>query len=1124
MSLVAAFVRNPVKVAVGVLLVGLFGLIALDRMPMQLTPEVQTPTLTIETTWPGASPQEVEREIVEPQEEQLKGVEGVTKMTSECMDSMGRITLEFSVGTDMNEALLKVNARLQQVREYPAEADQPVIQTTNSADQPIAWLILRPRLPDDRRLDEFARQHPHLAPALAPVRAATVSGRREQRLRRAVEAHPELGALLPPPVDMQELFRFAQDMVEARFERVKGVSNSNVLGGREDELQVVVDAYKLADRRLTIEHVRAALAGRNVDTSAGDYWEGKRRYVVRTLGQFRSAAEVESLVLARGPGGESVHLGEVAEVRSGYKKAESLVQNFGTTVLAVNCIRERTANVIEVMEGIYAAVRELNDGILRERGLQIDQVYDETEYIHSAVGLLRDNIVLGGILTFLALLVFLRSARSTVVIALAIPTSLVGTFLMLHLLGRSLNVVSLAGLAFAVGMLVDNAVVVLENVYRRYQAGERRWDAAVKGTQEVWGAVVASTMTTLAVFLPILFIEEEAGQLFRDIAWAISCAVGLSLVVSVTLIPTLTARILAARGGAMAGTQRAPRRPRTVTRWLHGLFRPVDFLARAFVAAVVGLHRWLDRGVLRQALAVAVLVAGAGLGAWQLFPRVEYLPAGNRNLAFGIVLPPPGYNLDQLVALGKVVEDGLRPYWDAEPGSPEAARLDGPVIDHFFFVARGRQVFMGLRAHDPLRAGELVPIIQKVGAALPGTFVVAKQSSLFERGLTAGRTIDVEVTGPSLERLVDLSLLVMGKAREALPPGTQMIPKPSPDLSKPEVHILPRWEHAEDLGFSARALGYAVNSLVDGAYAGDYFVGGTRIDLSILGQDALARRLQDLEALPVATPTGDVVPLKALAHVELRSGPEQINHRERQRAITVEISPPEGMALEDALQQVDQRVARALFDEGALAGGYRITLAGTADKLRATWDALRFNVILAVLITYLLLAALFESWTYPFVILLSVPLGAVGGFLGLEVLNALLPAGVTQPLDVLTMLGFVILIGTVVNNAILIVHQALVHMREEGMEHRPAVIEAVRTRIRPIFMTVTTTVCGLLPLVLVPGAGSELYRGLGSVLIGGLVVSTVFTLVVVPCMFRLFLAGQGALGRLRTAWFGAAEG
>jgi len=565
--------------------------------------------------------------------------------------------------------------------------------------------------------------------------------------------------------------------------------------------------------------------------------------------------------------------------------------------------------VLEVMDGIYRAREELNEGILKERGLQLDQVYDETEYIYSAIGLVRQSIVIGGILTILVLLLFLRSGRSTLVIALAIPTSIVGTFLLLNLMGRSLNVISLAGLAFAVGMLVDNAVVVLENVYRRYQMGERRVTAAVKGTQEVWGAVVASTLTTLAVFLPILFVEEEAGQLFRDIALAISCSVGLSLIISVTLIPTLTSRILSTQHGGMAGEARAPASRNPIAHALHKLISPLDALARGFVGAITRAHLWLQEGVVRQLVLVAVLVGGAVLSSIALFPKVEYLPTGNRNLAFGIVLPPPGYNLDQLVAMGRGIEKKLQPYWDVDPGVTRPEGLDGPVIEHFFFVARGRSVFMGMRARDPLRAAELVPIIQRMGAGLPGTMVVGKQSSLFERGLSAGRTIDIEISGPDLPGLVAVGGRVYGMVQAAIP-GSQPIPKPSLDLSNPEVHIRLKWEKAEDMGVTAASLGYTVNSLVDGAYAGDYFVGGDKIDLTIMGQPRFAARVQDLEDLPIATPSGDVVPLRAVAEVTLGSGPEQINHRERQRAVTIQVSPPEGMALEDALERIDAQVLK----------------------------------------------------------------------------------------------------------------------------------------------------------------------------------------------------------------------
>ena len=932
--------------------------------------------------------------------------------------------------------------------------------------------------------DAFLQEHPEHEEVLAPVRRAHNTGLLLRRLTAAAQKTPALKKLLPPDLDINTMRSFAEDVVEAAFERVDGVSNANVLGGREEELQVIVDPKRLAARGLTIADVRNRLQGRNRDTSGGDFWEGKRRYVVRTLGQFTKPEEVAGLLLARRDG-VPVYVRDVATVRLGHKKPDGIVRNFGSNALAINAIRSRGANILDVMVRLREARARLQDGILKQRGMQLEQVYDETNYIDSAVGLVQQNILVGGALTFSVLLLFLRSFRSTVVIALAIPTSIVGAFLLLSILGRSLNVISLAGMAFAIGMLVDNAVVVLENVYRKYQEGKRRREAAVAGTQEVWGAVIASTLTTLAVFLPVVFVEEEAGQLFRDIALAISCSVGLSLIVSATLIPTLTARIL-----PKDHAEEKERRDNPVVR------------------TIVGLNRWLQASALRQVGSVVLVLAIAVFGAWALFPKVEYLPPGNRNLVFGIVIPPPGYNLDELVAMGEHIETALKPYWDVDPGSPEADKLDVPVIKDFFFVARGRQVFLGVRAHDPLRAAEYETLIQRVGSALPGVFAIGKQASLFEQGLTAGRTIDIEITGPRLEKLVQLGGRIFGQAMQLIP-GAQIRPLPSLDLSNPEVHVIPKWEKAADLGVDASSLGYTVDSLVDGAYAGDYFVGGRKIDMTVMGEEQYASRLQDLGELSIATPSGDLVQLAALAHIRLGSGPEQINRRERERAVTIQVTPPRTMPLEDALDRIREGIVKPIEQEGTLGSEYRIELAGTADKLNATWEAMRFNLMLALLITYLLLAALFESWLYPFVIILSVPLGAVGGFVGLWLLNL----HVAQPLDVLTMLGFVILIGTVVNNAILIVHQALQHIRGEGQDPAEAIPQAVRSRIRPIFMTMSTTVFGLLPLVVWPGAGSELYRGLGSVLLGGLVVSTMFTLFLVPTFLRFALGLTAALRR-----------
>ncbi|MEO8497779.1 MAG: efflux RND transporter permease subunit, partial [Planctomycetota bacterium] len=616
------------------------------------------------------------------------------------------------------------------------------------------------------------------------------------------------------------------------------------------------------------------------------------------------------------------------------------------------------------------------------------------------------------------------------------------------------------------------------------------------------------------------FVQEEAGQLFRDIALAISSAVALSLVVSVTVIPAAAARLLTREKHDTSDGSNSVRRMSAIERLLTGL-------GSQFVSVVVWMNASIQKSTMARLLVIGVLVGSSIVFSIVLWPKVEYLPTGNRNLIICLVLPPPGYNLDQLGKLGKTVEDELRPYWDIDPDSAEAAALPFPAVRDFFYVARGRSVFLGLRSADAARVDELIPLITggvnpRNGATapglrskLPGTLVIANKSSLFESGLTGGRSIDIEITGPELTRLVALGGRIFGQVNELIP-GSQVQPIPSLDLSNPEMHVVPRLLQAAEMGVTAVDLGYATNAFVDGAWGGYYYQGGDKIDLTIMGDQNAVTRTQDLQEIPIATPLGQLVPLGALADIEYSSGPEQVDHRERQRAITIRVKPPENMALEDALTTITEKVIEPLQASGELGTEYTLVLSGTADKLRETWNAMRWNFLLALLITYLLMAALFESWLYPFVIILSVPLGAVGGIMGLNLLNLYLQAmsGQTQTLDVLTMLGFVILIGTVVNNPILIVHQSLNHMRDDGMDPQAAILESVRTRIRPIFMTTLTTVFGLAPLVLFPGAGSELYRGLGSVVLGGLIVSTIFTLLLVPTLFSLMMDAKKTLASL----------
>lgn len=1120
MNFIEWFVSNPVKVSVGVIILALFGSIALYRMPMQLTPEVEIPTFTVTTLWPGASPQEVESEIVQEQEEQLQSVEGLQKLSSQSMDSQGVVTLEFAVGTEINEGLLNVSTRLQQVRDYPESAREPIVATSNANDRFIAWFILTPLRPQHEKLDEAITKFPALKSELEHVKKAINPGLAIFRMRELCEKHPEIRDFMPPDQDLTKLRRFCEDFVETRLERVEGVSNANVVGGREEELQVVVDPHQLAARQLTIADVRDALRKANRNTSGGDFWEGKRRYVIRTLGKFTSPEQVENTILARRDG-SPVYVRDVGTVRLGYKKPDGLVHRYGSSVIAINAQRETGANVLEVMKGLQETVAKLNDTVLKQRGLELTQVYDETEYIYSAMKVVEDDIVTGAILTFFVLLLFLRSVKSSLVVLVSIATSMIGMFLALGLLGRTLNVLTLAGISFAVGMLVDNFIVVLESIFRHHSEGDDVMTSTVKGTQEVWGAIVASTMANLAVFVPVLFIEDQVGQLFRDLALAVACALALSLLVALIVVPTAAARLIGKSKRSKAGDgvapatgdaieNQSPESPASDIK-LFGILPIVDRFGASFVNLIVGINAKLQQSVVARLVTVVSFLAFAVGISWILMPKVEYLPSGNRNLVIAILIPPPGYNLDHMEAMGRRVEQNARQYWDVNPDDPEVKKLNYPTIADFFYVARGRTLFMGVRAQNALEAHKLVPLVQQMVTGIPGTFGVVKQSSLFERGLTAGRTIDIEITGPDIKQLVGFGGRVLGQCQKVIP-GCQAIPQPSLDLSSPEIHAVPRWEQAADLGTSADEIGYAVDALIDGAYATDYFTGGDKIDLAIVGREEYAQRTQDLESLPIATRSGQVVSLGAVADLPLSSGPEQINRRERQRAITIQVSPPADMPLEDAMLRIQKEIVAGLEADPSFQGLYQVNLSGTADKLKTTWLAIRWNLLLAIIITYLVMAALFESWIYPFIVMLSVPLGAVGGFVGLGMLNILLaPSGQVQTLDMLTMVGFIILVGTVVNNPILIVEQALVHMREDGMTPRDAVLESVRTRIRPIFMTALIGLFGLLPLVISPGAGSELYRGLGSVTLGGLVASTMFTLIFVPALFSLALDARAAV-------------
>ena len=1036
MDIIRFAIDRPVAVIAAVIMALLFGAIALSRIPIQLAPDVRKPIVVIETIWPGAAPAEVEREIVNPQEEALRGLEGLDIMTSRSRTGQAEITLEFGVGTDMTQSLLLVSNRLDRVSGYPAEATEPSLDTSGSEDNPIAWVVL-------------------------------TAGEGNTR-------------------DMPTYGDFIEDTIKDRLERIGGVSSVNVFGGVSRELQVIIDPVRLSRFGLTVPEVVRTLRAENVSISAGDVDEGKRRYVVRTEGNLNAETAIREVVLrssAATGGLGRVRVDDVAEVRFDYQEPTTRLRIKGEPGLAFNVVRESGANVIRVMEELKSVLATLEDGPIADANLRMEQVYDETVYIDGAISLVTQNIYIGGALAALILMLFLRSPRATAVVSLSIPVSIVATFVVMAATGRSLNVISLAGIAFAVGMIVDAAIVVLENIFRLREEGMSRREAAHTGARQVWGAILVSAMTTVLVFVPILIMQLEAGQLFRDIAVAISVSVLLSLVVAVTVIPALASRLLSVKD------------QKPVALW------GVDHLGRGFRGLVMAYVRLTVR-VRSIGIAMVLLIAGGAAVATYLFlPRLEYLPEGNRNLVFGVLIPPPGYNLETTETIAQRIENAARPLWEA---APDTEMEDGtPTIENFFFVARSGTSFVGAAAVDDQRAGELIPVLSQPIFAEPGTFGFMTQPSLFGRGVGGGRAIELNVTGQDLTEILGVAGRAAGIVSGLLPrsEGHQLRPQPGLELGAPEVRLRPDRLRLADAGLDASGLATTVDAFNDGLRVAEITVGAERLDLVLKGDSAInAVRTQDVGNYPVVTPSGQIVPVSALAEVQLTAGPTEIRHRDRLRTVTLEIRPADDLPLERAVEILQTDVIDVLQEQG-IPAGINMGVSGTADQLSQTWSAIQINLIVALVIVFLVMAILFESFVLPLVIMVAVPVAAAGGVGGLALLNTYQ----TQPLDMLTLLGFVILIGIVVNNAILIVHQALYHLREEGMAPIDAIEEATRNRIRPIFMSTLTSVMGMMPLIIFPGAGSELYRGLGAVVVGGLSMSAFLTLLTVPPLLRLAL-------------------
>ncbi len=1037
MDIIKFAIQKPVSVIVGVIMLLMFGLVSFNTLPVQLSPNVESPVVSVFTVWPGATPYEIERDIVEEQEEVLKGIPGLQEMESSSNNSTCWISLRFEVGTDIDDALLRVSNKLDEVPRYPENVDKPIVSASNNDGSPVVILQIVPTEGNPRHIDTY--------------------------------------------------LTFFENEIRQHLERIDGVGEVDASGGSREEMQVHLDPDKLALYGVTISQVTAALRGENVNVAAGNLDVGRRAYRIRSVNEFRSAEDIMEVPVIS-DGQRRISIKDLATVSLDFERRNTPVLQNGEPGINIFIRAEAGTNVLRMTEEVEATMNMLNERYLSKEGLEMSWLSDQREYITGAMRLLTQNILIGGSLAVFVLLLFLRSFASTLIVSLAIPISIIGSFIVMRVLGTTLNIVSLAGIAFAVGMLVDNAIVVLENIDRHRRMGKTPFDAAYDGTNEVWGAVLASSLTTIAVFLPVIFLEQEAGMLFRDIAIAVTASVTLSLFVSILVIPMVARQLFENR--LIHHIESRSTGEGFISRTGHRL-------SNAFMGVIgLALHNTVTR-----LTTIVALTGGAFIAAYTLFPSMEYLPSGNSDLIFNRIITPPGLSYEERLAIGLFTYKYLEPYY--EPGYKGL-----PGIKRIFYLGRDRGIFMGVISADKMRTRELLPVCQEMIDSLPGAFGVSTQAAVLRIGRGSGRDIDVDLMGSDFEQMASVAERMMEVIKQEMP-GVQVRPQPSLDVLFPEVRIVPNGEALRAVGMNAQEFSLAVDVLMDGRDIGDFKQEGKKkIDLVVKVADTHFDSPEHLFHAQVPTPMG-TLPVSSLSTLVQTNGLESIRHRDSNRTFSLEVTPPEEITIEQTMNIVRDRVIPHMEARGMLDGIF-VKMSGTADRLTETRQALQMNFLLAAAITYLLMSALFGNFLYPIVIMLTVPLAGAGGFIGLRLVNLFISP---QHLDILTMLGFIILVGVVVNNAILIVHQSLNNIRIGHMDHREAVIEATRSRLRPIYMTAATSIFGMMPLVVWPGPGAELYKGLGSVVLGGLAMSTIFTVFLIPSMLMFFIRMESRLKR-----------
>jgi multidrug efflux pump subunit AcrB len=1011
MKLSERSLQNPAAVAAAAAIVLLFGALALIRLPIQLLPDTNQPQLFVNAEWREAAPAELEEALIEPIEEVMRGLPGLVEMRSESNRGRGGVQLTFQVGTDMTRVMLDVVSRLNTLPPLPPDADEPQVfggdnfQTGNAAS-----LLLRPTPGHE----------------VADV---------------AVEYQ-----------------QYIEEVIEPRLAAINGVSRVSLESGRPREVHVSFDPHRLAALGLSPQRLaQTVIAAR--DVSAGFANVGRRQFTVRVTGR-EPVADLGNLVVGWSDD-RPLYLRDVADIRTEHMEAVWFSYRSGVPAYYITLQRTSDSNTVEVVDDVKETIAELNAGPLAKENLFLELSWDASVYVRRAIGFVEESLAVGILLAVGGLWYFLRGPRALMVIGASIPISLFFAVITMQMLGRTLNVVSLAGLAFSTGIVIDAALIVQGNILRYVQEGRDTWHATIEGAGEVLPALLASMLTSVAIFLPILFMEGIEGQLFKDLAITMSVSHAASLLVAMTVIPA-------------------------ANRWALAKGIPSDQHMHWWRWMADAAMRLTDKPQIRIGWIAGITTASA-LVIWLLAPKVDYLPVAQTDMIWANFRLPPGGNIETARAeMAPVVIERLKPHLE---GTKE------PKVKYYNFSAWGG--FGGVAVvypDDPRDIQEMVRVLrEEIMVGFPDTAAFVERGSLLSVDGNNSRALRLDFQGADLGALMDSARVAVEEIPKAIP-ETYPQAFPGLELNQPELQLVPdEWRIARS-GLTRTEVAAAVRAFTGGLWAGEYFDGNERLDIIVKSNKW--RSPEELAELPVVTPTAGVQTVGELTELRQTVGPAQLVRIDGRRTVSVNFQPPEDMTIDEAMGLLQTNVEPKV--RATMAPKVQLTYQGSANDLYEALVAMSQNFLLALVILFALMAALFRSLRDSLLVMVVMPVSVAGGILALRLIGLF----GFQALDLLTMIGFIILLGLVVNAAILLVDQTRARERN-GMSRRQAVRDALETRARPIVLSTMTAVLGMAPLIFLPGLGAEIYRGLAAVVAGGMIVGTLFTWVLMPSLLRL---------------------